>query len=811
MRLLAALVALCVLVAPPADASRLFHGTAVIAAPQNFSVNFGADDLAGNGAVTADPSGRAVGQISIVSGGASIWAVDNQNQLMPFPSGATYNVTAPTFGAGPYSVLLQDAASHTWTATVNIVAHRHDWNTQTATQGPSNLVPLDTSAANQLRTAMSNAPENEQIVGRAGSLFNYVNPVGSWRVTRTTNAQQVTDFTTGAASFTGHIAPATASLTTSTIAGTTMTVPTVASGVALPNSVLTGSGVTGGTTIVQQLTGTVGGAGTYQVSISQTVASTTITATSTSGILTVATVASGSIVTSGVLNASSINYGTFEIQQLTGTLGGVGTYEVSQSQTLGSGGSPVSFTQAWTAQTAPDSLWSHVTCEVANACTIRQLILQGGNGSSVQAVQGYSFENLGFALIYDGINNFAAGESTLELGTGPTAYTEYTRAFGNTLTSTPGTTIQLGDLTNVDGIASSQNSREIYIHDNAFASHYDAIAINGNIGVTSPGSGYTNGTYTGVPLTGGSCSGATATIVVNSGQVQGVTYTSTVGCNPLDVVTTANTNIGGTGSNFFVSFARNMLPSNFFIVHNTYDIEWDHPMQTGEAAPVYIDWNFSYNHQYPNGGSHGDFEIRQYEATINGDYVWGDRIGNINLRAIGFAAWSDGQGLQSSGVNPANATFSHAKDEGNIDVETFACGQCIDFLDPDAVLAFNTELLDTTTGIVNPSAPAGVQFIQKVGGGGYNVEYNAVQSPFLLSGGGAPVLTNNVTVAAGNYGSAFTNPAFGVNTQTIAQVIAAWSMKPGGVLDKAVTGFTYNVGAVGTYFDFVNRISTAPF
>jgi hypothetical protein len=65
---------------------------------------------------------------------------------------------------------------------------------------------------------------------------------------------------------------------TGSIATTTLTV-TAAPVVLAPGQVLSGVGVTAGTYIVAQLTGTTGGIGTYQVSASQTVASESITAT----------------------------------------------------------------------------------------------------------------------------------------------------------------------------------------------------------------------------------------------------------------------------------------------------------------------------------------------------------------------------------------------------------------------------------------------------------------------------------------------------------------------------------------------------
>lgn len=62
-------------------------------------------------------------------------------------------------------------------------------------------------------------------------------------------------------------------------ASTTMTVSAITSGTILPGMGITGTGVTSGTYIVTQLTGSSGSTGTYQVSTAQTVSSTTITGT----------------------------------------------------------------------------------------------------------------------------------------------------------------------------------------------------------------------------------------------------------------------------------------------------------------------------------------------------------------------------------------------------------------------------------------------------------------------------------------------------------------------------------------------------
>jgi hypothetical protein len=75
-----------------------------------------------------------------------------------------------------------------------------------------------------------------------------------------------------AATINGQIASVTASIST-----TTMTVTSVGSGTLSVGQIISGSGVTAGTRITGFISGT-GGTGTYSVSVTQTVSSTTITA-----------------------------------------------------------------------------------------------------------------------------------------------------------------------------------------------------------------------------------------------------------------------------------------------------------------------------------------------------------------------------------------------------------------------------------------------------------------------------------------------------------------------------------------------------
>lgn len=73
------------------------------------------------------------------------------------------------------------------------------------------------------------------------------------------------------------------------------------------------------------------------------------------------------------------------------------------------------------------------------------------------------------------------------------------------------------------------------------------------LGAITGGSGYVNGSYTNVPLTGGSGFSATANITVSGGAVTAVTLQNRGGGYQIgDSLSASNTNLGGTGSGFSV-------------------------------------------------------------------------------------------------------------------------------------------------------------------------------------------------------------------------------------------------------------------
>ena len=102
----------------------------------------------------------------------------------------------------------------------------------------------------------------------------------SYSLTGSTTSQTVSqsDAVNQRITLTGNTGSSYSFVGTGSITGTVLTITAVSSGTLTTGAVLSASGLSGGTTIVAQLTGTTGGIGTYTVSISQTVASTTINA-----------------------------------------------------------------------------------------------------------------------------------------------------------------------------------------------------------------------------------------------------------------------------------------------------------------------------------------------------------------------------------------------------------------------------------------------------------------------------------------------------------------------------------------------------
>ena len=130
-----------------------------------------------------------------------------------------------------------------------------------------------------------------------------------------------------------------------TISGTTLTVNSISSGMLYAGQIISGSGVTSGTRVVRQVTGALGGAGTYLVTTShapgsvatggaRTDPTASFTGTIAGTTLTVSSVSAGTLVVGQTLTGTGVTAATTIFRQIDGTSGGIGNYEVSLSQNV---------------------------------------------------------------------------------------------------------------------------------------------------------------------------------------------------------------------------------------------------------------------------------------------------------------------------------------------------------------------------------------------------------------------------------------------------------------------------------------------
>ena len=90
------------------------------------------------------------------------------------------------------------------------------------------------------------------------------------------------------------------------------------------------------------------------------------------------------------------------------------------------------------------------------------------------------------------------------------------------------------------------------------------------------GSGYVNGTYTNVPLTGGLGTGALATIVVSGTDVTSVTVTNPGTLYAInDVLSAANTFLGGSGTGFSITVTSILNPRPIYTTSGSVQPLWN--------------------------------------------------------------------------------------------------------------------------------------------------------------------------------------------------------------------------------------------
>lgn len=161
-----------------------------------------------------------------------------------------------------------------------------------------------TAVAAWLRGGSLAAMTLSQLQALSGSLSVVVDGF-TWSAA-SINLASAASFSAAAAAIQTALAatPPTPAVVTGSIAGTTLTVSAVTSGVLAIGQVLTGTGITAGTKITGFLTGA-GGTGTYTVDVTQTVASESITAAPVAPAVAFDSISSAFTITSGITGVPS--------------------------------------------------------------------------------------------------------------------------------------------------------------------------------------------------------------------------------------------------------------------------------------------------------------------------------------------------------------------------------------------------------------------------------------------------------------------------------------------------------------------------
>lgn len=130
------------------------------------------------------------------------------------------------------------------------------------------------------------------------------------------------------ASATGSIG---ATFTASADTDATRLVVTSVTGLISIGDTISGTGITAGTKIVSQVSGTTGGAGTYKLDKTNTASSATVTAFGT--VMKITAVASGTLAVGQAVSGTGVPTGAVIASQISGTTGGVGVYTLDTAAT----------------------------------------------------------------------------------------------------------------------------------------------------------------------------------------------------------------------------------------------------------------------------------------------------------------------------------------------------------------------------------------------------------------------------------------------------------------------------------------------
>jgi len=330
-------------------------------------------------------------------------------------------------------------------------------------------------------------------------------------------------------------------------------------------------------------------------------------------------------------------------------------------------------------------------------------------------------------------------------------------------------------------------------NDNLYAADFTQGTQNVSIGATSintftitnGGVGYVNGTYNTVPLTGGSGTGAIATIVVTGGIVTTANVINATGPGNTSVgyaignaLSASNSNLGGSGSGLVLTVA-----SVTYRQVTRYDIRANNMVPSASGAGNIGSSTLPYNIVVSNNITTGGVRM------LNTSFVLTDQGSSPCLSVFG-----------TTGNLILYRNFTQTETNYKLTVHTGILGSILttDTVTAASNIARGVYLNNTLTAIANsdtlvaldvaPTFSTGPNAIQTLGsitaGSGYT---NAIYSGLSLTGGTGTGATANITVS-GNVVTAVTVVARGTG-YIIGDTLSATI--PGG------SGFSISVATIG--------------
>jgi hypothetical protein len=412
-------------------------------------------------------------------------------------------------------------------------------------------------------------------------------------------------------------------------------------------------------------------------------------------------------------------------------------------------------------------------------------------------------------------------------GTPATTATVTSDCTGSTPTATP----HLNGMDLVSGISALGPNKELYIHDNIFTDMFDGVNLTGNL--TASDNSATDfwiiGNTFERPWIAGIQTTAAGPVYADWNFTKNIKYAS--GYWHPDCEIDLYSTLGAGVTYQFGERIGNICVRATGLTTTTPDGAWADSQGWFMSNPV-------------NGGvANGSISATTVTFTANPGVL----AVNNTITGLGVTAGTVIMGgiSQWNGTN-ASATVNHSQVigpialtvgnpnimtgclfEGNIYVGTFANGITLASCDSTAVVAFNTLVQDPVSGIKNlnqqgVAASSSASIISKYSGSAnFNglSAYNAVAGNFSVWTGGSPTDLCNVKsigVGLGTNKYAATSLDFTTLT-TVLAVQMAFQPKAAGDLTPTVQttcnaggAALYNAGT-GGYFDYVNRVSTAPF